>query len=235
MQETNIITKAYKCRIYPNKKQCTQLAKTFGCVRFVYNYYLGKRIEFYENEHKTLTYNACAKDLTELKNTLNWLKEVDSTSLQSSLKNLDIAYKNFFKGDAGFPKFKRKRDNHKSYTTKFTNNNIEFLGNYIKIPKLGTVKTKTTLKPEGKILSVTISKEPSGKYYASIACEDVVVDKFTKTGNLIGIDLGIKSFCILSDSTIFENPKYLKKSLDNIKKAQKELSRKQKGSSNYKK
>ena len=116
--------KAYKFRIYPNKKQEVLIQKTFGSCRFVFNYYLAKRIEIYKNDKSSLNYNACSKELTTLKRELLWLTEVDSTALQSSLKDLDNAYQNFFRrlkqGDAkaGFPKFKSKRNNRKSYKSK---------------------------------------------------------------------------------------------------------------------
>ena len=102
--------KAYKYRIYPNKKQKEVIAKTFGCCRFVYNKYLAEKIELYKTEKKSITYVNCAKAMTELKNELKWLTEVDSTALQSSLKDLDNAYKKFFKGLAKFPKFKSKKN-----------------------------------------------------------------------------------------------------------------------------
>lgn len=101
--------RAYKFRMYPNKKQQEIINKTFGCCRFVYNYYLDARIKLYEKTKKTLTYNKCANNLTQLKKELEWLKEVDSTALQSSLKDLDIAYQKFFKEHSGYPKFKSKK------------------------------------------------------------------------------------------------------------------------------
>ena len=111
---------SYKFRIYPTKAQMVQIQRTFGCCRFVYNYYLAKRIDAYKTDKRTLNYNACSADMTVLKKTLPWLAEVDSTALQSSLKDLDTAYKNFFRslkgnGKHGFPCFKSKRDLHRSY------------------------------------------------------------------------------------------------------------------------
>ena len=109
---------SYKYRIYPNKTQREIITKTFGCCRFVYNYYLAKRIKEYENTKETFSYVQCAKDMTHLKRKLEWLKEVDSTALQSSLKDLDAAYQNFLKWDKGFPKFKSKKTHKYSYKTK---------------------------------------------------------------------------------------------------------------------
>ena len=225
------VEKAYRYRIYPNKKQKEIIAKTFGCCRFVYNHYLNKRKEIYQNDKTTFTYNMCANDLTKLKSELEWLKEVDSTALQSSLRNLDDAYKDFFNG-ASYPKFKSKKTHRFSYKSKCVNGNIQYCDKHIKLPKLGIVKTKNKLVPQGRILNATISQEPSGKYYVSLCCTNVDIKPFEKTGNQIGLDLGIKEFAITSDGEMIPNPKYLKKSIDKLAKLQRELSRKTIGSSN---
>ena len=226
------VEKAYYYRIYPNKKQKELISKSFGCCRFIYNHYLAKRIETYEKNKETLTYAQCSKDMTELKSELKWLKEVDSTALQSALKDLDCAYQKFFKERTAYPKFKSKKTHKFSYKSKCVGNNIQFCGRYIKLPKLGMVKTKNKLIPQGRILSATISQGPSGKYYASLCCTDVKVKPLEKTGNIIGLDLGIKEFCITSKGEKVTNPKYLKKSLNKLAKLQRELSRKSKGGSN---
>lgn len=224
--------KAYKFRIYPNKHQEELINKTFGCCRFVYNRYLAKRIELYKNNKETYSYKQCSSDLTNLKKELVWLKEVDSTSLQSSLKDLETAYKKFFKEKSGFPKFKSKKTNRFSYKTKYTNGNIEYCEKYVKLPKLGMVKIRDKQVPQGRILNATISKEPSGKYYVSLCCADVEIENLENVNSNIGLDLGIKEFCIMSNGQIIKNPKYLKKSLNKLAKLQKELSRKSKDSSN---
>ena len=224
--------KAYKYRIYPNKKQKEIIAKTFGCCRFVYNKYLAKRIEMYKQNKETFSYVQCANDMKKLKSELVWLKEVDSTALQSSLKDLDSAYQKFFKEHSGFPKFKSKKTHRFSYKSKCVNKNIQYCGKHIKLPKLGMVKTKNKLIPQGRILNATVSQDPSGKYYVSLCCTDVNITPFEKTENAVGIDLGIKEFCITSDGEMISNPKYLKKSLGKLAKLQKELFRKPKGSSN---
>lgn len=234
-EKINSVNKSYKYRIYPTKKQMELIEKTFGCCRYVYNMYLNKRIETYNSEKRTFTYNDCAKDLTLQKKKLTWLKEVDSTALQSVLKDLDAAYNNFFKKNTSFPKFKSKKNPKKSYTSKYTANNIEYLGDYIKLPKLGNVKTRTKLIPEGEILSATISKEPTGKYYVSICCKNVEIKEFEKTNKIVGIDLGLREFLTMDDGTVVHNPKYYRKSVEKLTKAQRELSRKKKGSNNYKK
>ncbi|MDE3418136.1 IS200/IS605 family element RNA-guided endonuclease TnpB [Clostridioides difficile] len=228
------VKKAYKFRLYPNKKQQELINKTFGCCRFVYNKYLAKRIDVYKSDKETFTYKQCSSDLTNLKKELKWLKEPDKFSLQNALKDLDNAYKKFFKEKAGFPKFKSKKINRFSYKTNFTNGNIMYCGQHIKLPKLGMVKVRDKQVPKGRILNATISKEPSGRYYVSLCCTDVDIEAFENenTNNHIGLDLGIKEFCISSCGEFIENPKYLKKSLNKLAKLQSELSRKTIGSLN---
>lgn len=225
--------KAYKFRMYPNKKQEEIINKTFGCCRFVYNTFLSKRIEVYTDSKETYSYKQCSSDLTILKKELLWLKEPDKFSLQNSLKDLEVAYKNFFKiKEVGFPKFKSKKTNRFSYRTNFTNNNIEFCGKHIKLPKLGMIKIRDKHIPQGRILNATVMKEPSGKYYVSLCCTDIEISLFEKTNASIALDLGIKDFCTFNDGKSVENHKYLEKSLNKLAKLQRELSRKTIGSSN---
>ncbi|MCL4575943.1 transposase, partial [Fusobacterium nucleatum] len=112
----------------------------------------------------------------------------------------------------------------KSYRTNYTNNNIEFLDKWIKIPKLGRLKIRDKMKPQGRIISATITQVPSGKYYISLCCTDVEVKKLGSTNKNVGIDLGIKDFAITSDEAIIENPKYLQKSLNKLAILQRKLS-----------
>ena len=223
--------KAYKFRFYPTKTQIAILNSTFGCVRYVYNHFLGLKQKLYSTEKKSMSYNQCSKELTVLKKEKEWLKDVDKFSLQNSLKDLDKAYKNFFSGK-DYPKFKSKKDNRKSYRTNFTNNNIEFLDKWIKVPKLGKLKIRDKIKPQGRIISAMITQAPSGKYYISLCCADIEVKKLKSTNKNVGIDLGIKDFVLTSDETLIENPKYLQKSLNKLAILQRKLSRKPKGSSN---
>ena len=226
--------KAYKFRLYPNKEQQILLAKTFGCTRFVYNYYLDKRITAYKTDKTTLSAYDCIKDLTSLKKEYGWLKEPDKCALQNTLRDLDSAYKGFFKSGRGFPKFKSKKSHRYSYRTQ-NNNTIQFLGNSIKLPKLGKVKIRDKQIPQGRILNATISQTPSGKYYCSLCCTDVTVETFEKTGSAVGIDLGVKEFAITSDNEHIENPKYLAKSLKKLARLQRQLSRKTRGSNRWNK
>ena len=136
------MNKAYKFRAYPNSEQRKLLAKTFGSARFIYNYYLEKKIETYKNENRTLTYNQCSKDLTMLKKEIEWLRDVDKSALQNALKDLDKAYKSFFRDNYGFPKFKSKKTHHFSYRTCLSHNNIRYCEKHIRLPKLGMVKIR---------------------------------------------------------------------------------------------
>ena len=226
--------KTFRYRIYPNKTQCRLLAGIFGCSRFVFNYYRHRRKEMYEIDGLTMSYVDCVKDLTGLKEEHQWLKETDSRALQNSLKDLDRAYKNFFRNPDqwGYPKYKDKKTHRFSYRTTNNNNSIAYLGNRIKLPRLGTVKTKNKLMPEGRILNATVSHTPSGKYYVSLCCTDVEIEKLEPSRQEIGMDMGIKSFLTLSNGEKTGNPMLLKKSMAKLVKLQKALSRKTRGSSN---
>lgn len=231
------IQKAFKVRLEPNQKQQTQINKTIGCARFVYNRFLVLRKELYETEKKTLNYNGCSQQLTLLKKELTWLAEVDKFALQNSLKNLETSYKNFFEGlkksskKVGFPKFKKKHGFKQSYKTNFTNNNIEVREQYLKLPKLGWVKFRKSQEITGKLINVTVSRTKDGHYMASILCE-TEIDKYPDSSKELGLDLGIKSYLVASSGEEIDNPKYYKKHLRKLKKAHKNLSRKKKGSSN---
>ena len=229
--------KAYKYRIYPDKEQKTQLAKTFGCCRFVYNQTLAYRKEVYEQAKKSISKTDCNNYCNrELKNTYKWLKEVDKFALTNAIYNMDSAYQKFFREHAGYPKFKSKHDNHKSYTTNFTNGNItvDFENGKIKLPKLKKIKAKLHREFCGHIKSVTISQVPSGKYYVSILVE-TEHEELAQTNQTIGLDLGIKDLCITSDGKKYENPKTIKKYERKLSRLQRQLAHKEKGSSNYKK
>ena len=163
--------KAYKYRIYPNRQQETQIVKTFGCCRFVYNRTLAYRKDKYEQEKKSVSKTDCNNYCNrELKKMYEWLKEVDKFALTNAIYNMDSAYQKFFKEHTGYPKFKSKHDNHKSYTTNFTNNNIsvDFQDRKIKLPKIGKISAKLHRSFAGQIKSATVSQVPSGKYYVSV-------------------------------------------------------------------
>lgn len=228
--------KAYKYRIYPNEEQEIQLNKTFGCTRFIYNQMLADRIKSYE-ENKDLDIKIIKYPTpAQYKKEYEWLKEVDSLALANAQMNLDKAYKNFFRDKSvGFPKFKSKKNNHKSYTTNNQNGTVFIENNRIKIPKLKSmIKIKQHREFVGLIKSCTISQNPSGKYFISILVDTENI-QLPKLDTKVGIDLGIKEFAITSDGEMFSNPKWLNKSEKRLRKLQKDLSRKQKGSNNRRK
>lgn len=227
-----MLEKAFKYRIYPNKKQQELIQKTFGCCRYVYNYFLDKRITEYKENKKTLNFYDTSKMLTQLKKENVWLKEPDKDALQKTLKNLDNAYQKFFKEHTGYPKFKSKKNRHQSYITSCSNNNIRFENNHIKLPKLGYVKVRDKQIPQGRILNAIISQEPNGHYYCSLCCTDIEFPQYLKTNKNVGIDLGIVDFAILSDGIKIKNPRLYEKSEKKLAKLQKELSRKTIGGSN---
>jgi len=220
--------KAFKFRLYPSKLQEIIIAKTLGCNRFVYNHFLAKRIEAYGEYDTTINYNGCSALLTKLKKELPWLKEPDSTSLQSTLKDLDLAYQKFFKEKKGYPKFKSKKNPVQSYTSKM---NIKIKDNTIQLPKLGLVKFAKSREVDGKIISATIRRNPSGKYFVSVLA-DIEIEQLSPTNQSIGIDLGIKTFAVLSTGEEIQNPKYYRKMERKLVKLQRELSRKTKGRNN---
>ena len=229
--------RAYKFRIYPNRQQEGLIQKTFGCVRFVYNYFLAERKRRYEEIKETMNFYACSKALTVLKHSpeTNWLCEPDKNALQQTLRDLDNAYKNFFRGvkdgsAVGYPKFKSKHDGNRSYRTVGCNKAVEVVARAIKLPKLGKVKCRVSREVKGRILNATISQSPSGKYFVSLTCTGVEIPQLPKTEQSIGIDLGVKEIITLSDGTKIENPKYFHKSEQRLARLQRRLSRKPKDS-----
>lgn len=229
--------KAYKYRIYPNKQQEELIQKTFGCVRFVYNQCLAYKIDKYKTEKVSLSKFDCNNYKNRvLKKEYEWLKDVDKWALDNAVANMDNAYQKFFKEHAGFPKFKSKHNNRRSYKTNFTNNNIEvnFDNNKIKLPKLKWIKAKLSRNFEGKIKSTTISQEPSGKYFVSVLVETEHIP-IESTGCMVGIDLGIKDLLITSDGEKFENIHTTKKYEKKLAREQRRLSSKVKGSNNWNK
>lgn len=222
---------AYKYRLYPNKEQQVYFAKCFGCVRFIYNRMLSDKIEYYKETKQKLN-NTPAQYKKEFK----WLKEVDSLALANAQMNLQTAYNNFFKRpEVGFPKFKSKKIHKFSYTTNNQGGNVYVSDRYIKLPKIGLVRVKKHRNFEGIIKSVTVSQNPSGKYYVSVLVNQNNKEKLTISNNKIGIDLGIKEFAITSNGEMIENPKYFRKSEKRLRKLQKDLSRCKKESKNREK
>ena len=228
-----MIYKSYKFRIYPNKEQEILLVKHFGACRFVFNHYLNKRKETYLEDKKSLNYYDNANDLTHLKKDKEyvWLKEINSQSLQSSLRNLDSSYMRFFRKQNKFPRFKSKYDRQSFKIPQF----VSLKGNKLIIPKFkGGIKINLHREIEGKIQFATISKSTTGNYYVSLTCE-VQYQPYEKTNSKVGIDTGIKDLAILSDGTKYKNIKPLKNKIKKLKYEQRQLSKKVKGSSSRKK
>lgn len=230
--------KAYKYRIYPNEQQQEQIQRTFGCCRFVYNQMLAIKIDKYKNEHISMSRFDCTNYCTQvLKKEYEWLKDVDKWALENSVSNIDFAYQKFFKEHKGYPKFKSKKEHKKSYKTNCGYSGrptieVDCENNKIKLPKLRWVKAKVHRKFEGKIKSATISQSSSGKYFASILVETNHIP-MEMTGNVIGLDLGIKDLLITSDGEKFDNIRTIKKYEGKLTKEQRKLSRKVKGSRNW--
>ena len=224
--------KGYKARIYPTREQQNIIFRMFGSCRFVYNYFLSERVRSYREDGVSLTYSKTANMLTVLKQDEDylWLNECDSMSLQESLRNLDRAYQNFFKGNARFPRFHSKRGKQ-SYRTRNQNNCVRVVGNTVRIPKVGFVKHKGLKCFSGRILNATVSMSPSGKFYVSLCVETDNVS-LTNGGGTIGLDVGIKEFYTDSNGNAVDNPKTYRRHEKKLVRESRRLSRKVKGSRN---
>ena len=222
----------YKARLYPTSKQRNIFCRMFGSCRFVYNYFLAERIRSYKEDGISLTYSNTANMLTVLKHDKDhlWLNECDSMALQESLRNLDRAYQNFFKGKAKFPKFHSKHSKQ-SYRTRNQTDGIRIENGRIRIPKAGFVKYKGLKDFEGRILNATVSLSPSGKFFISLCVETDDI-KLNNGGCIIGLDVGIKEFYTDSNGNTVDNPKTYRKHEKKLIREQRKLSRKQEGSNN---
>jgi len=239
-------------KLNPKQVQIEKFNHTFGCVRFVFNFFLGEKNETYKSTSKNLSYADFKKSFQTLKThpLFSYLQEVDKFSLENSLMDVEKAFKNFFEGRARYPKFKKKHSSKQSYTTNMTNDNIKLDLNTmtIQLPKVGKVPFLMDKKLKAKLLanglggiikSATITRHASGAYFASIKFEQVVDIQAKPDINLIsddeivGIDLGLMHFAILSDGSKINNPKFYKRSLLKLVKMQRKLAKMQKGSHNY--
>ncbi|WP_312542103.1 IS200/IS605 family element RNA-guided endonuclease TnpB [Enterococcus sp.] len=219
--------KAYKFRIYPTEEQKVFFAKSFGCVRKVYNLMLDDRIKAYEEVKNDPSKKMVFPTPAKYKNEYPFLKEVDSLALANAQLNLDKAYKNFFRDKSvGFPRFKSKKNPVQSYTTNNQKGTVTLIDNkFIKVPKLKSLlRIKLHRQPQGIIKSATISCHASGKYYVSLLCKEEIVE-LPKTNSVIGIDLGITDFAILSDGQKIDNNKFTSKMEKTLKREQRKLSR----------
>ncbi len=235
--------KSYKFRMYPTNEQTILINKTFGCTRFIYNYFLNKC-----KENKYIkAYDMCNM-LKDLQEEYEWLKEVDSYALRCAIFNLETSFKNFFSKRTSYPKFKSKY-NKQSYRTncikrtykrkEYSNIILDLKNKKIKLPKLGIVNIRGYRNLdhiEGKIVNACITKETTGKYYVSVLVEkqDVNIEK-VKAESIVGIDLGVKDIVVTSNGEKYKNEKELNKREKRLKRLQRKLSRQIKGSKNYNK
>lgn len=232
-EERNI---ARKYRIYPNSEQKIMFAKTFGCVRFVYNRMLSDKIEEYQKTGKMKKTTPA-----QYKKEYPWLKEVDSLALANAQLHLETAYKNFFRDPkVGFPKYKSRHHNKASYTTNVVNNNIRFEDGKLKLAKVGLVKIKCHYKvdEEAKLKSATISQDASGKYYVSLLYslperENQSEEKTEEDVKMLGIDFAMHGLGVYSDGRRADYPMYYKKMEKKLAREQRKLSHMEKKSQNY--
>ena len=228
-----IIHWTYSFQLLPNKEQEILLNKHFGSVRYIYNYFLNERKEQYQQDNESDSYYIQAAHLTQLKKqeATKWLKEINSQTLQFSLRSLDTAYVNFYRGNAQFPQFKSKHKKNTFTVPQYT----KVIGNKIYFPKFKKgIKINIHRDIKGKIGKFTISKTPTGKYFVSILTKQEI-NPFKKTGKLVGIDLGIKDFVVTSDGIKYKNNRYTKQYEQKLAIAQQHLSRKKKGSNGFEK
>ena len=221
--------RGFKYRIYPNASQRDQIARTFGCCRFVYNRALDVKKTAYSETGKSIATNDLIKMIPAWKrdSETSWLAQADSMALQQSVRDLDRAYKNFFRrvregGKPGFPKFKSRRHSRQSYRT---NGGKVVDRNHIALPKLGTVRAKVSRPLQGRFMSVTVSLDAAGRYFATFLCTDVSTKDTPAIDREVGIDLGVETLVTLSDGTKIGNPRHLKKHERKLAREQRRLSR----------
>ena len=217
-----------------------KIQRTFGCSRFVFNYFLSARSKAYSERKENIGYYDCTFSLKKLRKELEWLKEVDVHALRSSLRDLDREYQLFFKSikdghPAKYPSYRKKRTNRRSYRTMCSNNTIRIDGSSVRLPKIGFVRCAVSKSVNGRILNATVSQAPSGKYYVSICCTDVEIEPLPKTDAVVGVDLGIKDLATTSDGVKYPNNRYTYQAEKRLARLQRELSRKTKGSKRYEK
>ncbi|MGL4522634.1 MAG: IS200/IS605 family element RNA-guided endonuclease TnpB [Bacilli bacterium] len=245
-----LVKKAFKFRLYPNQEQCERINKTIGCARFVANYVLGRQRQeeavwscvnelvqqgfLTENTYKSTYFNKIAsiKSVAQLKQHHLWLKEVDAIALQAAVEDVADAYGRYYKKQNDKPKFKSKKNPVQSYTTKYTNGNIKVTDTHIQLPKLGLVRYAKSRDVQGVIKRATIRRTPSGTYFIALLTE-VEVQPLPKTNVSVGIDMGLTQFATLSQGQSYENPKFFRSLEEKVSKAQRILSRREKGSANW--
>lgn len=229
--------RAFKFRLYPSGEQQVLLAKHFGCVRFVFNHFLAMKTAAWTERKEHLSRYDLDKLLPVMKKApeTEWLSEVNSQSLQSALVNLEAAYTRFFREKKGFPKFKSKHDNRHSFQVPQKG---KVLDRFVQIPKVGKIPAAVSRACVGTIKTITISRTPTGKYFASVLCDDGLDAPakmpVTEAGT-IGIDLGLKGFAVLSTGERIANPRNIKRAQRKLSRSQRCLSRRVNGSKNHSK
>jgi putative transposase len=225
--------RAYKFRCYPTDEQRAILARTFGCVRAVYNWGLRQRKDAYEKEQRSLSSTDLSSMLTDLKKQESyiWLNEVSCVPTQQALRHLEKAFTNFFEGRSAYPHFKKK--SHKQ-SAAYTRSAFVWRNGGITLAKMDeplNLVWSRSLPAGARPSSVTITKESNGRYFASILVEEEI-GELSPTPVSIGADLGLKSFVVLSDGEIIGNPKIFSKDEKKLAKAQRRQAKKKKGSKN---
>ncbi|MDJ0599571.1 MAG: RNA-guided endonuclease TnpB family protein [Crocosphaera sp.] len=221
--------KVVKLRLYPNREQQQSLEQSFGNCRWLWNYCLNLLNQTYIDTGKGLSGYEVKKLIPQLKKEYEWLSLAYSACLQQVCLNLGVAFNNFFEKRAKYPRFKSK---HGRQSIQYPQN-VKVFDDYLQIPKIGDVKAVIHRPIEGKIKTVTVSKNCSGQYFASVLFDDgKEKPKPSTEGKAIGIDVGLTHFCITSDGSKYANPRFFDKYQKNLKVKQQQLSRKQKGSNN---
>jgi putative transposase len=228
--------RAYRYRFYPTSVQAHNLARTFGCTRFVYNWALNKRKVAYFQQGKKLYHKDLSAALTALKQEEGtaWLKEVSSVPLQQALRHLDTAFTNFFEGRADYPVYKKK---HGIQSATYTDNAFKWDGANLTLAKQQEpldIHWSRPLPKGEEPRSVTVTKDKAGRYFISMLLEEDI-EPLPGTNKAVGIDLGLKSFLITSDGETIANSKYYARDEKKLAKAQRRHAKKKKGSKNREK
>ena len=239
--------RAIKIRLYPNKNQATMFNKLLGCYRVVYNQCLSRKIKSYEETNTSENLSTLGQFVHHelLKNdNFIWLREQNTKVLKQAVKDMLTAYKNFFEQHTGYPKFKSKHDNKQScrFELGAISKRNDYTAYHLSLANIKNVKFRCNekyarylQKHHGNIRQATLTRLPCGEYYLSILVDGDLTRKVQETNTVVGIDLGVKDFVITSNGEVFRNLHFKKSESKNIKRLQRQLSKKQKGSSNRKK
>ncbi|MFR4881479.1 MAG: RNA-guided endonuclease TnpB family protein [Coprococcus sp.] len=221
--------RGFKYRIYPNESQRDQIARTFGCCRFVYNRALDVKKTAYSETGKSIATNDLIKMIPAWKRDpeTSWLAQVDSMALQQSIRDLDRAYKNFFRrvregGNPGFPSSSRAGTPGSRTAPTAARSSTATISRSL---KLGNVRAKVSRPLQGRFMSVTVSLDAAGRYFATFLCTDVPAKEASATDREVGIDLGVETLATLSDGTKIGNPRHLKKYERKLARERRRLSR----------